>query len=146
MLILNKRQELKMTQVQFADYFSNLTGNTVTYGFIQALENAQKASIPEWINMKGIATLYGLTLDELDLYLTDDTINDLSEVSEATKKMNKELENDPQVIFGVIKKMDIKDKVEILKAVTDEICKKLAELEGMEGILSQLKGLGLSQN
>lgn len=146
MLILNKRQELKMTQQKFAEYFSEITGNKVTYGFIQALENPTKTSTPEWINMKGIAKIYGVGLDELDAYLTNDEITDISEANEAFQRLKEDMNRDPRVVIDAVDELSINEKAEILKRITDEICKKLAQMDEAQKLLSAFKSLNLSQN
>jgi transcriptional regulator with XRE-family HTH domain len=86
-LVSDKMTELGMTQEQFAEYFSKIAGNQVTYGFVQSLANPRKSSIPEYQNMKGIAKMCGVTLDELDFYLENDDIIDIQEVSKSYKRI-----------------------------------------------------------
>lgn len=100
-LVVDKQQELEMTQEQFAEWFSEIASNKVSYGFIQALSDTRKTSIPEWVNMKGIAKMWNLTLDELDLYLENDEITDVKEISSVYQELaGKTI--DEKMIFDVI--------------------------------------------
>lgn len=95
-LVSDKMTELGMTQEQFAEYFSKVADNQVTYGFVQSLANPRKTSIPEYQNMKGIARLYGVTLDELDAYLNDDDVIDIKEVSKSYRTLANTMSASPQ--------------------------------------------------
>lgn len=94
-LVSDKMSELDLTQEQFAEYFSKIANNKVTYGFVQSLANPRKTSIPEYQNMKGIAKMYGVTLDELDRYLEDDDVIDIREVSESYRNLSEEFSASP---------------------------------------------------
>jgi len=93
-LISDKRQSLGMTQRQFAEYFSQLAENKVTYGFIQSLENTDLESVPEWGNMKAIAKMYNVNLAELDLYLENDSIVDIKDVTSAYQALSQDINSD----------------------------------------------------
>jgi transcriptional regulator with XRE-family HTH domain len=140
-LIIRKRNELGMTQVQFAEYFSNSTGTKVTYGFIQALENPNKASTPEWSNMKGIAEIYGLSLDELDLYLSDDSIISLDDVSDALKSNKDKLEKNPDTITKVILGLDLDTKIQIAKQILDDIKDAVQEISKAKKLIDSLRNI-----
>ena len=92
-LMIDKRTSRGETQVEFAEYFSELAGKTVSYGFIQSLEKGQK-SVPEWGNLKAIAKMWDVSLSELDLYLEDDSIIDIRQVSSAYKEISQTITAD----------------------------------------------------
>ena len=92
-LIIDKRASRGETQREFAEYFSELAGKTVSYGFIQSLEKGQK-SVPEWGNLKAIAKMWDVSLSELDLYLEDDLITDIRQVSSAYKEISQTITAD----------------------------------------------------
>jgi transcriptional regulator with XRE-family HTH domain len=92
-LITEKRASRRETQREFAEYFSELAGRTVSYGFIQSLEKGKK-SVPEWGNLKVIAKMWDVSLSELDLYLENDSITDIREVNSAYKKLNQTITAD----------------------------------------------------
>ena len=92
-LTIDKRESRGETQKEFAKYVSKLAGKTLSYGFIQGLEKGQK-SVPEWGNMKAIAKMWDVSLSELDLYLEDDSITDIRQVSSAYKKLSQTITAD----------------------------------------------------
>jgi transcriptional regulator with XRE-family HTH domain len=93
-LIIDKRNSRGETQKQFAEYFSELAGEKLSYGFIQGLENKDLNSIPEWGNMKAIAKMYNVNLAELDLYLEDDSITDIKDITSAYQTLSQNITPD----------------------------------------------------
>ncbi|MEB3192988.1 MAG: hypothetical protein VKL42_21810 [Snowella sp.] len=85
-LFLDKQTELDMTQEQFAEWFSNLGGKKVSHGFIQTMTSHKKTSTPEWDNMKTIAKMWNVTLDELNFYLENDEITDIKNANALYKE------------------------------------------------------------
>jgi aspartate/tyrosine/aromatic aminotransferase len=84
-LFVDKQDELGMTQDQLAKWFSDLGGNTVSHGFIQTMTSPKKTSTPEWDNMKTIAKMWNVTLDELNYYFENDEIKDVKEAKLTNK-------------------------------------------------------------
>ena len=93
-LILEKRTMRGETQVEFAEYFSDLAGEKLSYGFIQGLENTKSKSVPEWNNMKAIAKMYDVSLAELDLYLEDDSISNIKDVTSIYQALSQDITPD----------------------------------------------------
>ena len=85
-LFTDKQDELGMTQEQLAKWFSELGGNTVSHGFIQTMTSPKKTSTPEWDNMKTIAKMWNVTLDELNFYLENDEITDIKNANALYKE------------------------------------------------------------
>jgi transcriptional regulator with XRE-family HTH domain len=146
-LVSEKMEELGMTQDQFAEYFSKVAGNEVTYGFVQSLANPRKTSIPEYQNMRGIARMCGITLDELDEYLENDDIVDIKEVSGRYASFKSEVEmgidsacHAISTSFGGEQILRISQK--LIDAALDDIKGKI---ETAEKISEMFKALGLSQ-
>jgi len=111
-LISDKRSARNETQKQFAEYFGQLAGNKVTYGFIQALENTELESVPEWQNMRAIAKMYDVNLAELDLYLEDDSIVDIKNITSSYQNLSQNIS--PDLLIQIIKdKLPIDDWVNI---------------------------------
>ncbi len=70
-LISSKRKEMGMTQMDFADYLSKLTGVSISYGAIQGWEKPRPNSgFPSVENFVALAKLMGVSLDEFYDYLT----------------------------------------------------------------------------
>lgn len=146
-LIAEKMEELEMTQEQFASHFSKIAGNEVSYGFVQALANPRKSSIPEYVNMRGIARLYGVTLDELDAYLEDDDIIDIKEISNTYQKFKNDISNDPETAVHALESVfDSESLLRISQKLIEVAIQGLKEkIEAAEKFSAMFKSLGLSQ-
>lgn len=146
-LIADKMNALNMTQEQFADYFSEISGNKVTYGFVQALLNPKKTSIPEYQNIRGIAKMYNVSLAELDLYLTDESIIDIKDISKHYKDMQATIKADPDDATDILlQNFEGKTLTEIgLRLVKEGLSQINGQLDRVEKLTEALKHMGLSQ-
>jgi transcriptional regulator with XRE-family HTH domain len=146
-LVSEKMEELGMTQDQFAEYFSKVAGNTVTYGFVQSLANPRKTSIPEYQNMRGIARLYGVTMDELDEYLENDEIVDIKEVNSIYDRFKKKIEVDPEAACHALESsFGGEALLRISQRLIDAALKDIKDkMETAEKVSAMFKTLGLSQ-
>lgn len=139
-----------MTQEQFAEYFSKVAENEVTYGFVQALANPRKTSIPEYQNMRGIARLYGVTLDELDEYLENDDIVDIKEVSSTYDRFKEQASVGAEAaIHAIESNFSGESRLKIAQRLIDSALNDIKhKLQAAEKISEMFKALGanLSQN
>jgi hypothetical protein len=147
-LVTDKIEELGMTQDQFAEYFSNIAKNPVTYGFVQSLSNPKKTSIPEYQNMRGIARMYNITLDELDFYLENDEIIDIKEIASAYKEFRKNTPLDLDSARHAIKKSFSPNELMKLgmSLIQDGMESMQAKIEQANKITEAFKHISLSQN
>jgi hypothetical protein len=147
-LVADKMTELEMTQEQFAEYFSKVADNTVTYGFVQSLANPRKTSIPEYKNMRGIAKMYGITLDELDTYLEDDDIVDIKEVSKGYKKMSETISVSPDdAQHAILSSFDSASAIKIgINLIQSSLAGIEDKLKKADQIANAFKTLGLAQD
>jgi len=134
-LIIDKRKNRGETQVQFAEYFSDLAGEELSYGFIQGLENKDKTSVPEWGNMKAIAKMYNVTLGELDLYLEDDSITDIKDITSSYQSLSQNIS--PDLLIQIIKdKMPIDEWGKIgLTLIQDAFAGTKEKIEKADSIM-----------
>lgn len=143
-LVSEKMDELGMTQEQFAEYFSKVAGNEVTYGFVQALANPRKTSIPEYQNMRGIARLYGVTMDELDEYLENDEIVDIKEVSSTYDRFKDQVSVDADTAIHAIEStFNGESRLRIAQKLIDSALNDIKnKLDAAEKISEMFKALG----
>jgi hypothetical protein len=138
-LIADKQSELGKNQAEFAKYFSQIANNPISYGWVQAMTNPKKESIPEWINMKGIAKLWNLSLDELDTYLEDDSITDVSEVSKVLRDKKEFLKLNSTMSWELIKDLPIEEQVALFKKIFENLIKELEKANELKNLLSSVK-------
>ena len=145
-LFLDKQTELGMTQEAFAKWFTALGGNQVSHGFIQTMTSLRKTSTPEWSNMKTIAKMWGVTLDELNLYLENDDIETIFEASQAYKKLG-ELPVTKQMIEDLtLKHLSSDEVLELgLKLLNDGIGKMKDQIQWAKDMAKMLKQINPNQ-
>lgn len=143
-LVKTKQTELKMTQAQFAKYFSSRYlsdgAKPLSYGWVQAITNPspEKDSIPDWNNMIGIAKMWNVTLDELWQFLENPEIESIYDVSKFYKDMTSQI--DTGMAWKLIEPMTSEDKASLVRMLIDDMLQKLTRLKMLEEVIAKLKG------
>jgi hypothetical protein len=145
-LFVDKQDELGMTQDQLAKWFSDLGGNTVSHGVIQTMTSPKKTSTPEWDNMKTIAKMWNVTLDELNYYFENDEIKDVKEASKAYQQAVSQTLDKGMIESIVIKHLEPEDIAPLaIKLITISVDKMKEQLQLSKKMTEILKQMGLSQ-
>jgi hypothetical protein len=89
--------------------------------------------------MKGIAKLWNLSLDELDTYLEDDSITDVSEVSKVLRDKKEFLKLNSTMSWELIKDLPIEEQVALFKKILENLIKELEKANELKNLLSSVK-------
>ena len=145
-LFTDKQDELGMTQEQLAKWFSELGGNTVSHGFIQTMTSPKKTSTPEWDNMKTIAKMWNVTLDELNYYFENDEIKDIKEASRAYQQVVSQTLDKSMIESIVIKHLEPEDIAPLaIKLMSISVDKMKERVEWAKSIAEMFKKISPSQ-
>ncbi len=139
-LIKDKRLQMGLTQEGFAQWFSQQTGVTISYGGIQNWESVSKRTVPEWESMKAIASVFNVSLNELDIYLENDEIKDLNEISSYIADNKDQIKQNPEMVLNLISEsLNTEEKLLIFDGLYRDLVHNIKELSNLRDLLSQLK-------
>jgi transcriptional regulator with XRE-family HTH domain len=126
-LVSDLREQLGMTQDQFALYYTETTGLSCTYGFVQSLENKSKNSVPSYPNMRGLAEILEVSIGELDTYLHNPEIEKLSDACKRPEYFETLLKGQKYVLSILKEKYSAEERLSIAQALLSESIAEIQE-------------------